>query len=155
FVEGRLLTIRSDADNPKQTRVELAHEVLIERWQRLAGWLALSQDGRAAKEAFENDAARWDRGMLPRTQRRSPKLLRSTEVAGKHLDWLERTSGLVLTPTQQEFRNALDVQRQEERAATRRRTRNLQYGIVAAILVAILLAGTTGYALWAQYQTNK
>jgi hypothetical protein len=155
FVGARLLTIRSASENPAEARVELAHEVLIERWNRLAGWLALDRPGRAAKEAFENDAARWDRGMLPRTQRQSPRLLPSPEIAEKHLDWLERTVGLVLTPTQTAFRDALYAQREELRIAARRSVKRLRLGIVAALVVAVGLACLTAYAVWAGTQASR
>src|SRR5262249_45929598 len=40
LVGERLLTIRSDPNNLTVPQVDLAHEVLLDRWHRLKEWLA-------------------------------------------------------------------------------------------------------------------
>jgi WD40 repeat protein len=59
LVGERLLTIRTDPDQPGIALVELAHEVLITSWQRLRDWLETTQDERRIREDVEEAAARW------------------------------------------------------------------------------------------------
>jgi WD40 repeat protein len=57
LVRGRILTLRRTAQGPV---VELAHEALITRWDRLARWLDESGHERAAAEEIARAAAHWD-----------------------------------------------------------------------------------------------
>jgi WD40 repeat protein/energy-coupling factor transporter ATP-binding protein EcfA2 len=142
LVGERILTIRSSADKPGEALVDLAHEVLTSRWQRLKDWLAQDPEGRALKEAFQQDVEKWDRGILG-TAPRSRKNLPTSDMATAYLAWIEKAK-LQLTPVQQAFVEEL------RQLLVRRRL-----GIWSAVAAALLVAGImTGLSLYAWKKKN-
>jgi WD40 repeat protein len=140
LIGERLLTVRSGPDSLAEAQIDLAHEVLIEGWQRLAGWLTEDPEGRALKEAFQNDAARWQEGM-PGTPPRSRRLLPDPATATGYLTWIGK-SKLTLPPAELAFAGEL-------RALLRRQTQRSLTFLAAILFVAVLM---TGLALswWAE-----
>jgi hypothetical protein len=59
LVGERLLTVRSDPNDLSRSQVDIAHEVLISRWERLRAWLASNPQERQLREDFQRDAERW------------------------------------------------------------------------------------------------
>jgi WD40 repeat protein len=142
LVGERLLTVRGDPEKPGVALLELAHEVLITRWKRLKDWLAQDPEGRVLKEAFQQDMAKWERG-LPGTAPRSRKSLPAADVATTYLTWIDKAR-LELSPAQQAFAGEL------RRMLSRRR-----WGIVSGVFAALLVAGImTGLAAYAQAEKN-
>ena len=88
LVGERLLTIRSNPDNLAESQVDIAHEVLIDRWDRLSKWLTEDPEGRALREEFQPDAKKWDQG-LPGTPAHSRNLLPGADAAKRYLDWID------------------------------------------------------------------
>lgn len=60
LLDGRLLTLRRSRDSGEPT-VELAHESLITRWERLAEWLESSREERTLVLELEAAAQLWER----------------------------------------------------------------------------------------------
>src|SRR5262249_61935449 len=94
LVGERLLTIRSDPNNLTLAQVEIAHEILIERWDRLRTWLSQDPGSRALQQGFQDDADKWFKGsgtIGPRSRGNRP----SAAKASLYFTWL---AGADLTP---------------------------------------------------------
>jgi WD40 repeat protein len=141
LVRARLLQVRSDPNNLTVSLVELAHEVLITRWERLAGWLAQDPEGRALKEAFQQDVDKWER-VRPGTPPRSRKNLPSPNVATAYLAWIDKARP-DLSPVQQAFVK-------EMKGMLARRRRWLRGSVIAALVLAGIMTG-----LWLYARTEK
>ncbi|MGH8910074.1 MAG: trypsin-like peptidase domain-containing protein, partial [Egibacteraceae bacterium] len=118
--------------------VELAHEALIARWDRLREWIEADRDFRAWQERLRTDMARWQAG-----GRDGGALLR-----GAPLDEAERWLKIRLVdvgPAEQEYIHA-------SRAAQGRTLRRLQ-GLVAGLVVLLLVA--VGLGVWAEQQRRR
>jgi hypothetical protein len=107
LVGERLLTVRSAPESLTTTQVEIAHEVLIDRWSTLKNWLNKDREGQAIKEAFQEDAVRWD-WEAPGMPRRSPKSLPGPHQAKRYLRWID-VQRPDLSPVERAFANALRV----------------------------------------------
>jgi formylglycine-generating enzyme required for sulfatase activity len=141
LVGERLLTLRSDPNDFTAPQVDLTHEVLIDRWQRLKEWLGQDREGRALKEAFQKDVERWDKGhgeMPPRSRKNLP----APEVAGGYLTLIDKT-GFVLTDTQSVFVGEL-------RGMLRRRRRRTRAVVGGSALVALVMTCLLLFAFWQQ-----
>jgi formylglycine-generating enzyme required for sulfatase activity len=143
LVGERLLTIRSEPNNPAMAQVDIAHEVLINRWDRLKGWLAQDPEGRALKEEFQKDAERWDRG-LGGTPPRSRKNLPGPDLASGYLTWIQKSKA-TLPEAQKAYAEAL-------RVFLRRRKQLLISGVAAVLVVAVVW---TGLALFAWNEARE
>jgi hypothetical protein len=106
LVGERLLTLRTDPADANASQVDLAHEVLVERWQTLRTWLAEDPEGRALQQEFQKDAERWDQGVggLPP---RSRKALPGPYITKRYLTWYDTRKPSDLSPAQLDFMNAL------------------------------------------------
>jgi WD40 repeat protein len=120
LVGERLLTLHSNPEEPATVLVSLAHEVLITQWKRLQVWLGQDPEGRALREAFQQDAARWERG-IPGERGRSPLGLPNLETAQRYLQ-LVPGWGPTLIEAQREFAAALAelVRRHQQQELARR-----------------------------------
>ncbi len=134
LVGERLLTIRSDPNNLVVSQVDIAHEVLIDRWERLKKWLSEDPQGRAQREEFEKDSIRWDQGM-PGTPARTRRSLPGPDAAADYLGWIEQKKP-PLSPVQIAFADEL---RNMIRRHTRRR-RVVIGTMVALFVAAVVLA---------------
>ncbi|MFI6030777.1 nSTAND1 domain-containing NTPase [Amycolatopsis magusensis] len=135
FVQTRLLT-------QDRGSLELAHEVLIKAWPRLAGWLAEDRDGQRTQRELTEATAAWERH-----GRDDTALLRGPRLAVLN-DWATRASA----PNSKEstFLNASIAAEQREQAAKRRAERR-QRRLIAVLTVLLLVAATaTIYATKAE-----
>jgi|GEM_PF-3439715 len=143
LVGERLLTIRSNPDNLAESQVEIAHEVLIDRWDRLSKWLTEDPESRALREEFQPDAKKWDQG-LPVTPAHSRTLLPGADTAKRYLAWIDRRSP-TLSPEQSAFaaelRDMLRRQRMVLRAVA---------GTMTVLLGTILLL-----SVWAELRRRQ
>jgi WD40 repeat protein len=137
LVGERLLAVRSSPENLAVTLVDLTHEVLMERWERLRNWLAESPDSRTIREHFQNDAERWELGMPPRVAPRSHKNLPGEDVARRDLGWIDTTAP-TLTDGQKAFAEAL-------RAFVRWRVR---LRTAAVSVMAVLFVAAVAFACY-------
>jgi WD40 repeat protein len=138
LVGERLLTIRSDPNDLKETQVDLAHEVLIKRWGLLREWLDHDRGEQVRREEFRRDAARWDRAS-DTTPARSRRGLPGTETQTEYLNWVEKKHPS-LTESERAFAEAM------RRHLLRRKW--LRGAVVAASLViAVVMAGLAWFAM--------
>lgn len=104
LVGERLLAIRSDSSNLSESRVSIAHEVLI-HWPRFQSWLSENAETRALKEEFQNDVDRWQIGSGKRAPR-SRGNLPSVKTQAEYLEWIN-VSKPSLTLVQSDFVSAM------------------------------------------------
>ncbi len=119
LIDARLVVVREDDDTDI---VEIVHECLAERWQRLARWRREDAADRAVLADLRIAARRWHDA-----NRATDRLWR-----GRALDELRRliaSSPAALTDVERAFAEAAD------RAA--RRARRVRRTIVAAVMVAL------------------
>ncbi|RTL68122.1 MAG: hypothetical protein EKK42_12125 [Pseudonocardiaceae bacterium] len=122
FVAARLVSLDAGV-------VQIAHEVLLRAWPRLAGWLTEDRVARSARGRLTEGARIWRD-----TGRDDGALLR-----GRVLDDAERVAAADdLLPAEGEYLRASVARRDRELADGRRRTRRLRSAV--AVLVVLVLA---------------
>ncbi|MGD9990548.1 MAG: hypothetical protein AB7S91_27465, partial [Pseudonocardia sp.] len=122
FVAARLVSLDAGV-------VQIAHEVLLRAWPRLAGWLSEGREARSARGRLTEGARIWRD-----TGRDDGALLR-----GRVLDDVERAAAADdLLPAEGEFLRASVARRDREAADSRRGTRRLRSAV--AVLVVLVLA---------------
>src|SRR5262245_15340546 len=141
LVERRLLVVDDGT-------VELVHEALLERWQRLANWLGEDEQGRLLHRhltlaATEWDAAARDPGTLYRGARLTGALDWSTEHA-PDLNQLERR-----------FLDESQTASVREASRQRRTNRRLRALLVVAIVLLALSALAAAFALAKRSQARR
>jgi WD40 repeat protein/DNA-binding SARP family transcriptional activator len=142
FARRRLLSFDRDPETREPT-VEIAHDALLQAWERLRDWLAEAREDLRTRRHLATATRDWlDSG-------RDASFL----VRGSRLEQLESRlggSGLALTPTEQEFVDASLAERERvraeeaaraarERELERRSLRRLR-GLVAVLAAAALVA---------------
>ncbi len=119
LVRGRLL-VAQDAE--QGGAFELAHEVLVQGWGTLRGWLLEEAERRVQREGLATRAAEWARGG------RSPELL----LGRGQLREAEALSAEDLTPLEAELLSA------SSGAARRRRARRSALAVLVPVLAAVI-----------------
>lgn len=109
FGECRLLTFDRDPATRGPT-VEVAHEALLRKWNRLRRWLDEARDDIRQERAVSRLAEDWDQH-----GRDGSYLLRGAQLAG--IETWSETSTLIQTPLVQEFISQSLKQRARERQA--------------------------------------
>ncbi len=128
FISARLLTVLRGRDQG-EVAVQLAHESLIDRWERLSGWLADTAADRQLRERVVAAAELWhERG-------RRPKLLWTAEMLEEALRW-RRDAAFFLPEPASTF---LTV---SEAHSVRRRRIRLALGVVAILALAAVAVGS-------------
>jgi WD40 repeat protein/DNA-binding CsgD family transcriptional regulator/tRNA A-37 threonylcarbamoyl transferase component Bud32 len=141
FGEYRLLTFDRDPATREPT-VEVAHEALIQRWERLRGWIDASRADIRQQRLLAAASAEWEHAGRERSY-----LLGGSRLA-QFEDWAARTD-LALTPGEREF---LDTSVVEQRAQQARRRRFRRMALAAVSAVAVVM---TVLALWANSQRSR
>jgi WD40 repeat protein len=127
FAGGRLLVL--DAD-----RTEIAHDVLLQAWPRLRGWLAEDETSMILHGQLADDTARWRAGGGDRTLLYRGVQLAATRQATRV--WTADPGRYpALSPSEAEFLRASD------RALARGRWRRRSLAGLLAVLVIAALAG--------------
>ncbi|GEL24449.1 hypothetical protein PSU4_34030 [Pseudonocardia sulfidoxydans NBRC 16205] len=133
FVAARLVSLDAGV-------VQIAHEVLLRAWPRLAGWLAEDRVARSARGRLTEGARIWRD-----TGRDDGALLR-----GRVLDDAERAAAADdLLPAESEYLRASTARRDRELADSRRGTRRLR-SAVAVLVVLVLAVGVLAVVATAQ-----
>ncbi len=139
FVGTRLLVIDSDPATREAT-LELAHEALITRWDRLDEWVADDRRWLEQVQHLSAAARGWDDG-----GRSDGELYRGArlEAAIEAIDG----EGRAVSPLEQEFVDGGRVARDEELITAQRTSRRLRRRLVAVgvMLVVALVAGTVAF----------
>jgi hypothetical protein len=142
YVRYRLLTTDRDPQTREPT-LEIAHEALIRRWQRLLDWLNASREDIRTQRRLGGDAQRW------RESGRDKSYL----LAGANLEQIAAWSAVtdvLLTEEERAYIAASLVQkrtlearekaRQLQRIETERRARNRLQVLVAVMVVVVGVA---------------
>ncbi|MGM0558432.1 MAG: protein kinase domain-containing protein, partial [Myxococcota bacterium] len=122
LISGRLIAISSFEG---ETTVELAHDALIDRWDRLDAWLRDDAESRRLRERLAEAARHWD------TEGRPTELLWEGETLRRTLEW-EDADARDLSVVEHDFL-------EDSRQAIDRRTWMRRYAFIAAFA---LVAGT-------------
>jgi WD40 repeat protein/DNA-binding SARP family transcriptional activator len=113
--------------------VELVHEALLERWERLARWIEEDMEGRRVHHRLAGAASAW-----AESRREPSELFRGAQLAAA-LEWADGGDGAdALNRLEREFLEA-------SRTAFARETRRLRVLLVATFL--LLLAAVTAGAV--------
>jgi hypothetical protein len=125
---------------------EPAHDVLLQAWPRLRGWLQSDQEHRILYGRLREDAGDWDRN-----QRGRVFLYRGARLAVVHearAHWQAHPlRHPPLTPVMSAFVTASDRAADAELAAARRRRRIARSGVAALTLTSILAVAAATAAL--------
>lgn len=109
FVQQRLLVSRGDVEGQENLSVEVAHEALFRKWDRLVGWLDQGREFLLWRKRLDAAYAEWQRnGALPQD------LLTGTPLAEARRWREENTTGLEVE--RREFIDA-SIQQDEHRLA--------------------------------------
>jgi WD40 repeat protein/DNA-binding SARP family transcriptional activator len=128
--------------------VELVHEALLERWQRLADWLKEDVQGRVLHRHLTLAAAEWDAG-----GRDPSALYRGARLTGA-LDWRGEHAA---DPNQleREFLDESQAASTREAGRQRRANRRLRVLLVAAVVLLVLSAAAAAFALQKRGQAQR
>ena len=113
FGEYRLLTFDRDPATREPT-VEVAHEALIQRWERLREWIDASRADIRQQRLLAAAAAEWEQA-----GRENSYLLSGSRLA-QFEDWAARTD-LALTPDERAYVQASIIERQRQAEIERER----------------------------------
>ncbi|MFD9591897.1 trypsin-like peptidase domain-containing protein [Kitasatospora sp. NPDC059973] len=111
--------------------VELAHEALINAWDKLRGWVEEDRAFLAWREVLRHDRDRWERSGRPRD------LLPTTTALAGAQPWLRGRPGY-LNEAERDYL---------ERGRVHRRSRKRRWRWTAALLCVLLVAATAGGVL--------
>ncbi len=155
FVKYRLLT----TDRDPQTReplLEIAHEALIRRWQRMLGWLNASREDIRTQRRLSGSAAIW------RDAGRDKSFLMSGAQVEQMASWAAQTD-VLLTEEERAYIAASMVEkrtqdtrekmRQLQRIEQERRARNRLQVLVSVMAIAVGIA--LGLTLFGFFQANR
>jgi WD40 repeat protein/predicted Ser/Thr protein kinase len=131
LADARLVVIEASASG---ATVELCHEALIERWDKLAHWLAEGQLDRQLEVRLETAARQWEAG------HRAEGLLWRDRPAAEAVEWLARRRA-PLPAREQRFLAAV--------IALARRRRSRRRRIIALLVTAVGVAVALAIALGA------
>ena len=157
FATRRLLSFNRDSTTGEAT-VEIAHEALLVRWPRLAGWVDEARDDLSMLRRLEESTADW-----MESAREAGLLLTGTRL--ERLASWATTTALRLDPAQRQLlessleeerrRAASDVARAaRERSLERRSTSRLR-AIVVVLLAAVFVTSSLALALFGQGESAR
>ncbi len=140
LLNARLLTTRKD--DPDTPKIEIAHEILLERWQTLRGWMDANAPFLRWQQRFQHFSQEWRRDHEP-GRRRSPF---SQPVQGSLLDesegWLRRQPEDV----PEEWKRLI--------VESRRNRKRRRFSTASAMIILALLS-IAGLYQWYRIQTDS
>ena len=136
FDHSRLLTFDQNPASGEPT-IELAHEAIIRAWDRLRIWLDESRADIRLQRLLAANAGEWIA-----FGRETSYLLTGARLA-QFVEWAAGTQ-LALTQDERAFLET-SVEEEQRRQARQRRLRNSV--LVAAVVIAIIMAGLTALAM--------
>jgi WD40 repeat protein/DNA-binding SARP family transcriptional activator len=141
LVERRLLVVDGGT-------VELVHEALLERWQRLVDWLEADVQGRLQHRHLTLAAKEWEAaGRDPST------LYRGARLAGA-LDWATEHAP-DLNQLERHFLDESQAASLREASRQRRTNRRLRALLIAAVVLLALAVVAAGFALEKRGQARR
>lgn len=148
FISGRLLSADRDPLSGRST-IQVTHEALLERWERLRGWIEANSTDLERRSALTKAATEWDTSgrdddyLL--TGGRLSQLDAWSKATQLGLSQLERDFIDFSLQRRQIFEGEDEMRRRREAAADRRARRRLWW-LVAAL---VLLSGAVSFAILA------
>ena len=130
LIDGRILTA-------SHAHIQIAHESLLTRWDRLHSWLTETQAQRQFRERLANATGHWRQ-----RERSSDVLWRGQEL--EEALALRKTTQDRLSPDEDRFLQESVVARERER----KRSRRLQTTLVGLSLLMVAAALLAGYFAW-------
>jgi WD40 repeat protein/DNA-binding SARP family transcriptional activator len=141
LVERRLLVVDDGT-------VELVHEALLERWQRLVDWLEEDVQGRLQHRHLTLAATEWEAaGRDPSTLYRGARLTGALDWAGEHAPDLNQL--------EQHFLDESQAASAREASRQRRTNRRLRALLVVAVVLLALSALAAAFALAKRGQARR
>ncbi|WP_447007591.1 XRE family transcriptional regulator [Saccharothrix isguenensis] len=132
LARARLITLDDDT-------VELTHEALIQAWPRLRGWIAHDRDVLRRHRELTDAVDTWEaHGRDPDGLYRGARLEQARVLRDR------------LSSREQDFLDASEAAENSRHAVERRRTRRLKQYVALLVGLAVVLAGTAGYAAVAE-----
>lgn len=156
LVDARLLSIGQTAD-PRGVHdwtIELAHESMIERWERLSQWASENEQDRQFLAQLRTASANWERNA------KSEGLLWRDEAAKTAADWLERqertpaggeTLGIAARE-EQYLRAVVSLAHRAQRWRRRIAMTIAAALVVVTVVVSILAARARNHAVRAEHE---
>ncbi len=143
LVKARLLVLRQDND---VRVVEVAHEALLRKWPKLAGWLTDEREFLIGKSQLERDVADWDRA----SETQKPLALLSGLKLSRAEVWLKER------PQQLDDRERAFIAKSVDAANTSRRRalRNRRFVTWGAAAAAAII-GIFGWWAYGVYQERN
>jgi DNA-binding SARP family transcriptional activator len=146
FGSSRLLSFDRDPRSGEST-VEVAHEALLENWQRLRDWIEVAREDMSLRRRLGAAAAEWRD-----SSRDASFLLRGLQLA--RAEAAAERSNLAQTELEREYLGASLARRETEQAVARRSLNRLR-GLAVALLVASVAAAGLAVFAFDQNATSK
>jgi WD40 repeat protein/DNA-binding SARP family transcriptional activator len=146
FGSSRLLSFDRDPRSGEAT-VEVAHEALLENWQRLREWIDVVREDMALRRRLAAAAAEWQG-----SSRDASFLLRGLQLA--RAEAAAGRSNLAQTELERDYLAASLAQREAEQAAARRSLNRLR-SLALALLVALVAAAALAVFAFVQSDRSK
>lgn len=149
FGQERLLSFGRDPTTGTAT-CEVAHEALLEGWDRLAGWLAEARDDLERIDTLLDGAAHWERAG------RNPDYLLAGTRLGKYEIWAEETPRTLPSPAGEYLEASLARRAASEAQEARRvdrerrmahRARVRLWGLFGAVAALVALATFAAFTI--------
>jgi WD40 repeat protein len=160
LADGRLVTTAGDPAAPERDQVatvEIAHEALVQHWERLQGWLAEDQTAQGLYEEVREAAAAWHDAVAQATAadaRPAPGEPPGTAyLAHEESPRYELAQQLVeagrypLSAVELAYLEACTTAREQEEARRRQQLRRTQMGL-AAVTVLLVIAAIASVLAW-------
>jgi WD40 repeat protein/molybdopterin-guanine dinucleotide biosynthesis protein len=146
LADARLVVSRQDESTSEEI-VEVAHEALIQEWQRLRQWLEADRSFRTWQEQLRGAQRQWEL-----SQQDEDVLLRGTPLlAAEH--WL-RERQADLSQAERQFIQASLTRRARERTLRDRQRRHRMIGLSSGITTALFLLGIATWQ-WHRAEVGK
>ncbi len=141
FVDARLLVVDRE-QSTREPAIEVAHEALLTRWDRLARWIGADRRWLAQLQHLALAARAWDHGgRAPGDLYRGSRLEAAIEAVA--------TDGRTVSELEDEYLDAGRAARDADVIAVRRTARRLR-GLLTAVGIALVLALALGAAAFVQ-----
>lgn len=139
LASDRLVVTGQDAIASTET-VELVHEALIQKWNRLRSWIAENRTFRLWQERLRGAIQQWEK-----SNRDEGALLRGKPLTDAE-DWLKKRPE-ALAAEQELIAASLALQDQEQQQRTRQRRRTIRI-LTGSLAGVTLLAAIAGVGWW-------
>jgi len=159
LADGRLVTTAGDPTAPESDQVatvEIAHEALVQHWERLQGWLAEDESAQALYEEVREAAAAWNVALAQEAAAARPApdeapaaayLAHEESPRYELAQQLRQAGRYPLSAVELAYLQACAAAREEEETRRRRQLRRTQIGL-AVVTVLLVIALIASFLAW-------